>query len=312
MYEQIGNIKLNLNWYLGTDLYSDGDIEDEILSIVKNHDKSEYNRIINEKKDWAVLYHLSQIRENIVNFLEFEPNSSVLEIGAGCGAVTGALSRKANKVTCIELSKKRSTINAYKNKECNNVEILVGNFTDIEQHLEEKFDYITLIGVFEYAASYISSGSPYEDFMKIICKHLKPNGKIIMAIENKLGLKYWAGCKEDHTGQFFLGLNNYEGIDTVRTFSKRELEDIFKQFEMEDIDFYYPYPDYKFPMRIYTDSWLPTESELNINMRNFDNDRLIIFDEAKVYDSLIREGVFPIVSNSFLIVAGKGEYKCLK
>lgn len=312
MYEQIGNIKLNLNWYLGTDLYSDGDIEDEILSIVKNHDKSEYNRIINEKKDWAVLYHLSQIRENIVNFLEFEPNSSVLEIGAGCGAVTGALSRKANKVTCIELSKKRSTINAYKNKECNNVEILVGNFTDIEQHLEEKFDYITLIGVFEYAASYISSESPYEDFMKIICKHLKPNGKIIMAIENKLGLKYWAGCKEDHTGQFFLGLNNYEGIDTVRTFSKRELEDIFKQFEMEDIDFYYPYPDYKLPMRIYTDSWLPTESELNMNMRNFDNDRLIIFDEAKVYDSLIREGVFPIVSNSFLIVAGKGEYKCLK
>lgn len=308
MDEKVGNIKLNLTWYSGTDIYSDGNVEDEILSIVKDCDESEYNHIISEKKDWAILYHLSQIRENIINFLELESSSSVLEIGSGCGAITGALSKKAKKVTCIELSKKRSMINAYKNKECNNVEILVGNFTDIEPHLEEKFDYITLIGVFEYAASYIDSTSPYEDFLKIICKHLKPNGKIIMAIENKLGLKYWAGCKEDHTGQFYLGLNNYEGVNTVKTFSKTELEDMFNKFELNNIEFYYPYPDYKLPMRIYSDAQLPKEGELNMNMRNFDNDRLILFDEAKVYDSLIKEGVFPTISNSFLILVGKGEH----
>ena len=33
---EIGKVKLNLEYYEGQDLYSDGDIEDEILEIVKN------------------------------------------------------------------------------------------------------------------------------------------------------------------------------------------------------------------------------------------------------------------------------------
>ena len=31
-----------------------------------------------------------------------------------------------------------------------NLKILVGNFQEIEKNLTEKYDYITLIGVFEY------------------------------------------------------------------------------------------------------------------------------------------------------------------
>ena len=30
---------------------------------------------------------------------------------------------------------------------------------------------------------------------------LKPEGKLIVAIENQLGLKYFAGAPEDHLGQ---------------------------------------------------------------------------------------------------------------
>jgi Dimethyladenosine transferase (rRNA methylation) len=72
----------------------------------------------------------------------------VLEIGSGCGAITGALCEKAEKVTCIELSKKRSEINAWRHKDCENLTILMGNFQEIEPALTEKYDYITLIGVF--------------------------------------------------------------------------------------------------------------------------------------------------------------------
>lgn len=307
MKEQIGHVTLNMDWYSGTDYYSDGAVEDELLSIVQTYDKSEYNRIICEQKDWAVLYHLSQIRENIVNALEFKPGSSVLEIGSGCGAITGALAKKAGKLTCNDLSRKRSLINAYKNQDCDNVEIIVGNFTEIEKYLEEPFDYITLIGVFEYAASYIHTNNPYYDFLSILLSHLKPDGKLIIAIENRLGLKYWAGCKEDHTGKFFCGLENYENITSVRTFSKNELEELFVSCGLNDIMFWYPYPDYKLPMRIYSDQYLPTKGELNMNMRNFDNDRLLMFDEAKVYDTILKEHLFPVVSNSFLISVGKGE-----
>ena len=77
----------------------------------------------------------------------------VLEVGSGCGAITGALSRKAGSVTCVDLSKKRSMINAYRHRECENITIHVGNFKDIEPHLPRDYDFIFLIGVFEYGQS---------------------------------------------------------------------------------------------------------------------------------------------------------------
>ena len=36
------------------------------------------------------------------------------------------------------------------------------------------------------------------------------NGNIIIAIENRYGMKYWAGCREDHNGEFFSGIENYQ------------------------------------------------------------------------------------------------------
>ena len=112
MEENIGGVKLNYKYYSGEDLYSDGKIEDELLDIVQRYEEKDFNAVINEKKDWAILYHLSHIRQNIVSFLPINKNDKVLEIGAGCGAITGKLADKAEAVTCIELSKKRSLINA--------------------------------------------------------------------------------------------------------------------------------------------------------------------------------------------------------
>lgn len=304
--QQIGNVILNYKHYSGTDLYSDGEIEDELLDIVQNYEEKEFESIISERKKWAIIYHLSNLRTNIIEWMPITKGQTVLEIGSGCGAITGALADKAEKVTCIELSKKRSLINAYRNNKRDNIEILLGNFEDIEKDINEKYDYITLIGVFEYGEAYISNDNPYENFLKTISKHLKENGKIIIAIENKLGLKYWAGCKEDHVGKYFESIEGYTNTYGVKTFSKKELETIVKSSGFNNYKFYYPYPDYKLPTNIYSDSYLPKTGELNNNMRNFDRERMIIFDEAKVYDTLIKEELFPIYSNSYLIVIDKG------
>lgn len=301
--EYVGNVMLDYEYYKGTDLYKDGS-EEELLDIVRQYNCSEYNKIISEKKKWTILYHLSNIRGNIVDFIPFTKNDSVLEIGAGCGAITGTLAKKAGKVDCIELSRARSLVNAERHKQMDNIVIKVGNFQDIEEKINEKYDYITLIGVLEYAAKYISSGNPYKDFIKKIKRHLNKNGKIILAIENKYGLKYWAGCKEDHLGTYFSGIEGYVDSDEVRTFSKNELKKIFSDCDMNNIEFYYPYPDYKFPFTIYSDSYLPGIGSLDNNINNFDNERMYLFDEKKVFDNLIADGMFDFFSNSFLVIAG--------
>lgn len=304
MIEEIGKIKLDLTHYPGEDLYCDGEIEDELLAIARDCSAVEYQRIIEERKSWEVLYHFSPLRENIVEWLPIGRQMKVLEVGSGCGAITGAFSRKAGEVTCVELSKKRSLINAYRHMDADNVTIHVGNFQDVEPDLPCDYDYICLIGVFEYAQAYIGSETPYEDFLKIIKKHLKPSGHIVIAIENKFGLKYWAGCQEDHLGTYFAGIEDYPEGGVVRTFTRDGLLAIAKRCGFSETQMYYPYPDYKFMTTLYSDRRLPGRGELSDNDRNFDRDRLQLFDEKRVFDSVIREGQFPLFSNSYLLLLG--------
>lgn len=305
--EYVGKIKLNYDYYSGNDIYSDGKVEDELLEIVKKYDEEELNSVIYEKNKWPILYHLSEMRENILEWYPFDKDAEVLEIGAGCGAVTGAIARKCKKVTCIELSKKRSLINAYRHINLKNIEIMVGNFEDIEKSLKVKYDYITLIGVLEYADSYISSEKPYEIFLKTIKQHLKPDGKVMIAIENKFGLKYFAGCQEDHVDRYYEGIEGYTNTTGVCTFSKKEIEKMTKDAGYANVVFYYPYPDYKFPQSIYSDEYLPKKGELTNNIRNFDKDRYITFDEGKVFDNIIGNNDFSYFSNSYLVLLEKGE-----
>lgn len=302
--EKIGNVQLDLAYYPGEDFYCDGTVEDELLDIVKNNSKEEFGRIIEEKKSWPVLYHLSPLRGNIVEWLPISKTDKVLEIGSGCGAITGTLASKCGELTCIDLSKKRSLINAYRNQTLDNVTIKVGNFQDIEPSLDTDYDYICLIGVFEYAAAYINSEKPYVEFLNIIKKHLKSGGKIAIAIENRFGLKYFAGCMEDHLGNLFSGIENYPSGGVVRTFTRPALETIMRECDLNSYSFYYPYPDYKFMHTLYSDDRLPNKGELTTNLRNFDRDRILLFDEKNAFDSIINDGQFPLFSNSYFVLIG--------
>ncbi len=156
MIEKIGNVSLNLNYYNGIDSYSDGDIEDELLNIVKSEKYDE--KIVYESDEWPLIYHLSKKRQNILEWHDFGEDSTLLEIGSGCGAITKLFLKKLKKVVAVEISKKRSLINAYRNREFENLEIIVGNLNDIE--IKEKFDYISLIGVLEYSRGFTDSHTP--------------------------------------------------------------------------------------------------------------------------------------------------------
>ena len=291
--------KLNPTYYCGEDLYSDGEVEDELLEAVQK--KDEIASMLLEGNSWPHLYHLSNVRENLLDWYDFNPEASLLEIGAGCGALTGLFCRKVKQVTAIDLSKKRSTINATRNKEMDNLEIYVGNFEDIK--LEQKFDYVTLIGVFEYSIYYLSTKQPFVDMLKKVKSFLKPGGTLFLAIENKYGLKYFAGASEDHTGGFFDGIENYSNVDRVRTFSRNTLDNMLKQTGFQKNEFYYPMPDYKLPNEIYSDACLPSAGSIRNTMIAYDRERYIFFDESKAFDAICEDGLFPQFANSFLVIS---------
>ena len=308
--EKIGNVILDLSFYKGTDTYSDGEsVEDRILDIVKSGE--DIDRRLAEGSDWAELYHLSDIRKNILSWADMDKSASALEIGSGCGAVTGILCEKCGSVTCVDLSKKRSSINAYRNKDHDNLRIMVGNFEDVE--FKEKFDIVTLIGVFEYSIYYISSNDPFVDMLKKCRSLLKEGGKLYIAIENKYGMKYFAGACEDHTGRPFDGIEGYHGVERVRTFSGYALDAMLKAAGFKDIEFRYPVPDYKLPMEIYSDRRLPGPGDITCRSPNYDRAKIECFDEIKATDQVCADGLYPDFANSFVITASPDAFteKCI-
>lgn len=299
-------MKINFDYYKGNDLYSDGDIEDELIKYIDMYPEDEYENVFKKDMRWPVFYHLTQIRQNILNWYNFSDNCDILEIGAGMGAITGVLCKNAKSVTSVELSKRRATAISKRHKDKENLEIIVGNLNDIK--FDKKYDYITLIGVLEYASLFTEGKNPFVDFLKNIKGLLKENGKILIAIENKFGLKYFAGAVEDHTSIKYDSIVGYNNKIGPQTFGKDELKDILNSAGLNYSRFYYALPDYKLPNVIFSDHYLPDENMIDkyYDTYYYENTKLN-FDEKKAYKEIIKNNKFDFFSNSFFVVCSKEE-----
>lgn len=292
--------KFNTQFYTGDDKYSDGDIEDEVLKIIAGNSNTDYEEAISNNYSWPVFYHLTKMRQNLLNWYPFEADSEVLEIGCGMGAITELLCKRCKSVTAVELSERRATAAYLRCREYDNLEIIVGNLNDIE--FQKKYDYITLIGVLEYQNNFTSSSNPYKDFLSKIKQLLKPDGKLIVAIENKYGLKYWCGAPEDHSGIPFDGINDYTYSNVARTFSKKQLKRLLESSGFNNTYFYYPMPDYKMPQVVYSQDYLPKNGSIDSCIPYYEpNGKSMISNEQHIYGDLIDNDVFDFFANSFMV-----------
>lgn len=267
--------------YIYHDVMSD-EVLDELLEIVDQIDVASprvYDKAILEHKKWPILYHLSPVRESIINWYPIKNGACVLEIGSQCGAVTGVFLKTAGRVVAIDTSEKACEINRKRHNNAANLEVKTGDYKSILLSSDEKYDLITLIG----------GVLPDEESLLFLKNYLKDSGNIIVSADNRLGLRYLAGCQDD-------GIEKY---------TKKQLENLFASAGFTQYSFYYLQPNSVFPNVIYSDERLPKHGELAENIRNFDRPRYVYWDESQVYDSLAEEGVFPSFANSYLAVLGK-------
>lgn len=293
---------LNMAYFKGDDGYSDGaETEARLLEAVRGKSQPLSGPDV---FNWPLYYHLSDKRRCLLEWYGFEQNSELLELGAGCGALTGLFCERVKRVVAVELSSRRCRILHERWQGHDNLEILAGNMLEVEPC--GRFDYVTLIGVLEYARSFVKTLTPHVDMLSAAWRQLKPGGRLILAIENRFGLKYFAGAGEDHTGRLFGGIEGYSLDPLVDTFSKLELERLLVASGFSKFVFHYPHPDYKFPTAIFSDSCLPHGFELAC-APNPDRGRVRLFDEELVWPRLLRDGQFPYFANSFLVMAEAGE-----
>lgn len=258
--------------------------------------------------DWPSLYHLSPRRADLLRPLEHLLTGRVLEVGAGCGAITRFLGEAAREVVAVEGSARRAGIAASRVRDLDNTAVYVDTFSALD--VEGAFDAITLIGVLEYSRLYSRGADPVSATLERCRELLRPGGVLVVAIENQHGLKYFAGAPEDHLGQPFAGVEDRYGTDGPVTFGRQELLERVRAAGFSETSLLYPFPDYKHPRAVITEKGLLHADGAVVDVlracgapvQAVDYGRS--FSEEAAWPSLVGNGLAPALANSFLLVAG--------
>jgi hypothetical protein len=214
----------------------------------------------------------------------------------------------------VEGSIARARLARLRTRDLPNVSIICAPFQSIR--FSGRFDLIICVGVYEYSASFVDGADPYDTVLSYFSDMLKPDGMVLVAIENQFGLKYFSSSREDHLATMFEGIEGYHAHPgKVRTFGRQELEANLRR-HFSTVRFYYPYPDYKIPDCVIGEDLLKDgrAGELVSQMRSSDYGGELTpqFDESLATLEFARNGALPFFANSFLAMAGKRELHGVK
>lgn len=224
--------------------------------------------------------------KGLLNWYDFSKEGEVLCIGKGESSIKELLQEKCKKVICKD-----------------------GNSSLCKPFLDqykETFDYIVAIDVVERLKDSVKALSLWREL-------LKTNGKLLLGVDNRLGLRYFCGDRDPFTNRSFDGIENYRRILKEdrenlqgRNYSKEEISSILDLAGWTERKFYSVLPNLELPQLIYSEDYLPAE-ELGIRLfpmyRYPDS---VFLEEEFLYKDLIKNQMFHTMANSFLIECPKG------
>lgn len=215
--------------------------------------------------------NLSQFKKNIISWYPIEKGQSVLEIGND-DEIVKELKEKTEKNSSI-------SVEDILNQKNNN----------------EKYDYVVLIGIFEK----LSNKQEIIKVLEFSKKALKENGKILLAMKNKFGMKYWAGDNIQKGEKPYISI-----IDSKENLlGLTQIKNILNALELK-YKFYYPLPDYEITNVIFTNEFMPDNESIDARDLTFCNDdSTLFFSERDAYKQILNtdKDKFPFFANSFFI-----------
>lgn len=228
-----------------------------------------------------------------------------MEIGAEFGALTGVFCRRCGSVTALADSKLRAEAIRRRCADYGNLSVIAGDLSTLPQ--DARLDYIVITSGLAEAGNGATDILPYADYVRRVSAYLKPDGVLLATAVNRYGMKYCCGEAEPHAGKPFAGISGRMRGASGRSFSRQEVLDIFREAGASCVKLYYPLPDHIVPQLIYTDEYLP-EDNLNERLMVYHpENKTLVADESMLYSDIVKNGVLPFFSNSFLVECGREE-----
>ena len=229
---------------------------------------------------------LGEIQKGLLRWYDFIPFSSVLYIGNKKDSLAVELSEKKLELTCASLYETSTE--------------------EWQRKYENKFDYIVSIEDLEIQLQ-------PQKILKGWKRLSKLNGRMLLGMNNRLGLRFFCGDRERYTGRSFDGVENYrrayvkkEDIFQGRMYSQSELKKMLLQSGWEAYRFFSVISDLENPSLIYSEDYLPNEDLANRVFPIYNYPDSVFLEEETIYASLLENGMFHQMANAYLIECSLG------
>lgn len=269
-------------------------------------------------------------RASWIPLLPLGPESTVLDVGSGWGAVTHALALAFERVVSIEpvIERARFTKARIEQEGLENVEIVQTTVTNLP-FFDNTFDLIVLNGILEWVGEWKTDISPREGqiyVLKCLRDKLKPNGVLLIGIENRIGWGSFLG-QVDHSGMPFTNImprwlaslflrwrnpkfyrtsiNPRKGYRTY-TYTQRGYLKLMREAGFNDLEFWWP-KDYNMPTQMIriteheeVKSWFLRDRSYKQRVHGH------TFRRGLKHWLLVKSGMIFSMFPSFVILAKKG------
>jgi SAM-dependent methyltransferase len=254
--------------------------------------------------DWHAQLQFGSERSNILRPVQRFLQERVLEVGSECGALTRFLGELGSEVVALEPDVQKATVSAARCRGLANVTVVCDEFA--RARVPGPFKAVSLIGGLGWALY------PTE-LLEWCGSLLADDGILLVAAENRLALKNFAGAPEDHTGGIFHGVTGLDGMHTGRSFGRQELKELLHNAGLPHCEFLYPLPNYRFArMILHTNAFRSPSGALALDLvqrfstyydPRWNYERL--FSERRAWATVLRNGLAEDLAPSFLVLATK-------
>ena len=276
------------------------DFSYDILDLLKKYDHDTNAALAGENCPQC-LYAFSPLRENLFEWVEFEPDARILQIGSDYGSFTGILAERVKEVVVLDPRDENLEVNRLRHGARENVIYVRGDLrdqvqwkvykpkleADAKEIMCQPFDYIILGGFLMECKKEEANG-----FLREAADYLKPGGVMLAAVENETGVRYWMGAPKQE--------NSY---------LEPEFRSLFEELKKTwggNFTMYYPVPDYRYPVAVYSDHYLPETGDVTNISKRYDGPGFWFGSEEEAMAKACQNGMFTKFNNSFLGVWEKG------
>lgn len=273
---------------------------DRIKKIIDESIDGTYYGEYSTQDDYQIAYQTSKLRENLINWYDFDSNAEMLVIENGCGALIPFFSKKVLKVDVLQ---NNSSLNKIISMRCNNIKLIDRCLEEFDT--EKRYKYIFVDDDFENIHQY---GFTLENYIQRLMSLLTSDGILLVATGNRLALRNLNGWFENK--KLFSQIKN-DIEDECIFYTKAEFESVLEKLDINNYKFYYPFPYKDFPRTVFTDG-SNNFMDFGHHYNSIGDNRYKFFDERRMYNELQDKNIVDAFSNAFLIEIGKDKAQLCK